>query len=74
MPLNLVNCGICGKATVVDEEQRHICDACREEELQLYRRVRALISENPGAGFTIWDVADKLKEDEGKITHLLDSG
>jgi hypothetical protein len=74
MPLELVKCGICGKAAVVGAGQRHVCDACREEEQELYRRVRSFIREYPEAGNTVQGIAHALKVDEKKITHLVDSG
>jgi hypothetical protein len=74
MQLDLVECGMCGKAAVVAEGRRSICDACREQEQELYSKVKDLIRENPGAGFTIRDMADILKVDERKIHHLVNSG
>ena len=74
VPLNLVECGMCGKAAVVDEGHRHICDVCRGEEHELYSKIRTLIHENLGTRFTINDVADILKADEKKIYHLVESG
>jgi hypothetical protein len=74
MPLELVKCGMCGKAIVVGAGQRHVCEVCRDEEQRLYRRVRMLVRENSEKRFTIQDVAEMLEEDEKKITHLVDSG
>jgi hypothetical protein len=72
--LDLVKCGMCGKATVVGAGQRHVCESCREEEQKLYTRVRALIREYDRSELTVQDVAAILKIDEKKITHLVDSG
>jgi hypothetical protein len=72
--LNLVKCGMCGKATVVQAGHRSVCEACRVEEQKLYARVRTLLREYDGSKLTIQDVAEMLKEDEKKITHLVDSG
>jgi len=72
--LELIKCGMCGKAAVVPTGHRHVCEACREEEQKLYARVRSLVREYEGASLTIPDVADMLKVDEKKITHLVDSG
>ena len=74
MSLDLVKCGMCGKAAVVAAGHRSICDACRIEEQELYRRVRILIHENLDTRYTINDVADILKLDEKKIHHLVESG
>ena len=74
MSLELVKCGMCGKATVVGEGHKHVCDACRDDEHKLYSRVRALIREYNGSRLTIQDVAEILKVDEKKISHLVDSG
>jgi hypothetical protein len=65
---------MCGKATVVRKGARPICDACRDEEKNLYVRVRSLLRQYHGTPLTIQDVADMLKVDEKKITHLVDSG
>jgi hypothetical protein len=72
--LDLVKCGMCGKATVVGMGQRHVCTSCREEEQKLYARVRTLLREYMGVSLTIQDVASMLKVEEKKITHLVDSG
>ena len=72
--LDLVKCGICGKATVVGMGQRHVCAVCRDEERRLYARVRTLLREQVGVSLTIQDVAAMLKVEEKKITHLVDSG
>ena len=74
MSLDLVKCGMCGKATVVAVGHRHLCDECRDQELKLYRKVRSLVLGDPAAGFTIQEVAGILMEDEKKIHHLVDSG
>ena len=65
---------MCGKATVVNKGSRLVCDACRDEERELYVRVRTLLRQYHGTSLTIKDVADMLKTDEKKITHLVNSG
>jgi hypothetical protein len=65
---------MCGKATVVEAGVRHLCETCREEELRLYARVRSLLREYDGIKLTIQDAAEMLKEDEKKISHLVNSG
>ena len=72
--LDLVKCGMCGKAAVVAAGHRHVCEVCREEEHKLYSRVRALVHESPDVGYTIWEVSEILSVDESKIHHLVDSG
>ena len=72
--LELVKCGMCGKATVVEQGERHVCPVCLEEEHQLYASVRTLLRDYEGNGLTIKDVAEMLEIDERKITHLVDSG
>ena len=72
--LDLVKCGMCGKATVVAAGQRCVCEVCREEEHKLYTRVRTLIVENPDVGYTIQEVVGMLNVNERKIHHLVDSG
>jgi hypothetical protein len=72
--LDLVKCGMCGKAVVVGAGRRHVCEACREEEQKLYARVRTLIRESERSDLTVQDVAAILKVDEKKVTHLVDSG
>ena len=74
MLLDLIKCGMCGEAAVVSKGHRHICDACRGPEHELYSKVRTLIHENLDARYTIRDVADILSVDENKIKHLVDSG
>ena len=74
MSLDLVKCGMCGKAAVVGEGRRHVCDSCRAEELNLYSKVRTFVQGNPDTEFTIKNVADILKVDERKIHHLVESG
>ena len=74
MSLDLVKCGMCGKAVVVANGQRHICEVCRDEEQQLYTRIRLILREYPGARYTIKEIADMIKVDERKIHHLVDNG
>ena len=74
MSLDLVKCGMCGNAVVIDEGRRHICDMCRGEEHGLYSKIRTLIHENLDTRFTIKDIADILHVDEKKIQHLVESG
>jgi predicted RNA-binding Zn-ribbon protein involved in translation (DUF1610 family) len=74
MPLDLVKCGICGKAVVIERGAEQICPNCRNDEKRLYRAVRALLTEYPDRRFTIQDVASELKVDDKKITHLVESG
>jgi hypothetical protein len=72
--LDLVKCGMCGRATVIGMGQRHVCAACREAEQKLYARVRTLLREQMETSLTIQDVASMLNVEEKKITHLVDSG
>jgi hypothetical protein len=65
---------MCGKATVVPSGGREICAACREEEQQLYISARTLIRERVHGSLTIQDVAEILRVDERKISHLVKSG
>ena len=72
--MDLVKCGMCDEAVVIAKGQRHLCDACREVEHELYTRVRTLIRENIYTRYTIRDAADVLNVDERRIKHLVDSG
>jgi hypothetical protein len=72
--LDLVKCGMCGKATVVASGSRAVCDACRDEERKLYARVRALLREYGDTRLTIQRIADMLGTDEKKISHLVNCG
>ena len=74
MILDLVKCGMCGAAVVINEGRRHVCDICRIPEHELYTRIRTLILENPRTAYTIRDAADILEVDESKIQHLVRSG
>ena len=74
MSLELVKCGMCGKATVIERGERHICPLCLDEEHRLYSRVRTLLRDYEGSGLSIKDVSDMLEVDEHKVTHLVDSG
>jgi hypothetical protein len=74
MPLDLVKCGICGKAVVIERGTKQICPSCRDEEHGLYRKVRSLITECANRRYTISEVASELNVEEKKITHLVDSG
>jgi hypothetical protein len=74
MPLDLVECGICGKAVVIERGAKNICPRCRDDEQRLYRNVRTLLTEYPDRRFTIQDVAAELKIDDKKITHLVENG
>jgi membrane protease subunit (stomatin/prohibitin family) len=72
--LELVKCGMCEKATVVERGGRHVCPECLKEERRLYSIVRKLARDHEGSGLTVRDVAEMLGVDERKITHLVDSG
>jgi hypothetical protein len=72
--LDLIKCEMCGKAAVVEQGGRRVCSACFEDERKLYAKVRALLLEYEGSSLTIQDVAETLKEDEKKISYLVDSG
>jgi hypothetical protein len=74
VPLELVKCGICGKAAVIERGGRHVCPACLDEEHRLYTSVRTLLRDYEESLLTIKDVAEMLEVDERKITHLVDSG
>ena len=74
MSFDIEKCGMCGKAFIGVKGCRKVCENCREEEQQLYKRVRALIQNNPEEQLTIQDVSEKLKVEGRKITHLVDSG
>lgn len=74
MSLDLVKCGMCGKAIVVGKGRRHVCDACREEEQALYLRVRRFLRDYSYDGLTISEVSSMMNLDERKITHLVDGG
>lgn len=74
MSFDIEKCGMCGKAFIGLKGGRKVCENCRDEEQQLYKKVRTLIRGNPDVPLTIQDVAEKLKVDERKITHLVDSG
>ncbi|MDR0654171.1 MAG: hypothetical protein LBG12_12820 [Synergistaceae bacterium] len=74
VPLELVKCGMCGKATVVERGERHVCPMCLDEEHKLYVSVRTLVRDYEGGGLSIKDVAEMLEVDENKITHLVDNG
>ncbi|MDR3164639.1 MAG: hypothetical protein LBU13_03590 [Synergistaceae bacterium] len=74
VPLELVKCGMCGKAIVVEQGERHICSMCVDEEHRLYTSVRALLRDYERSGLSIRDVAEILKVDEYKVTHLVESG
>ncbi|MDR1916708.1 MAG: hypothetical protein LBQ58_09070 [Synergistaceae bacterium] len=74
MPLDLVKCGMCDKAVVIERGTKPVCQDCRQEEQELYRRVRALLTDYGDRRFTIQDVAGALGVEEKKITYLVDNG
>ena len=74
MSLDLVKCGMCGKATVISEGHRHVCEECRDPEHKLYARVRMILGEYPDSGFTVQNIAEMVKAEESQIRHLVDSG
>ena len=73
MALDLVKCKMCGKATVIALGTRPVCDSCRQEEQELYVRVRSVLRDHEKK-LTIQDVSEILEVDEKKIMHLVDSG
>jgi hypothetical protein len=74
LSFDLVKCGMCGKAVVVQAGLRSVCDACRKEEQKLYMRVRSLLTDNERGALTVQDVAELLEVDEKQIVHLVESG
>jgi hypothetical protein len=69
-----MKCGMCGNAMVAEAGARPVCDSCKEEERNLYGRVRSLLRDYEGSSLTIQDVSEMMKVDEKKIAHLVDSG
>ncbi len=65
---------MCGKAFIGVAGLRNVCDNCRDEEQDLYKRLRNLIRDNPSRQLTIEDAVCLLNVDEHKIHHLVDSG
>jgi len=71
---DLVKCGMCGKAAVIVEGHRHVCEGCRDGERVLYDLVKTFIIENPSSNHTMQKIAASLKVKESQVKHLIDSG
>jgi hypothetical protein len=65
---------MCGKAFIGVFGMRSICENCRDEEQDVYKRLRHIIRDNPGKKLTVADAVSILNVDEHKIHHLVDSG
>lgn len=71
--LNIRKCGLCGKAFVASGGQG-VCPECRDEEQDLYNRVRSLIRDYPDRSLHIDEAADILRVPEHKILYLVSRG
>ncbi len=74
MKFDIAKCGMCGKAFIGVAGLRNVCDNCRDEEQELYKKLRNLIRDNPGRQLTIEDAVSLLSVEARKIHHLVDSG
>lgn len=72
--LDLNICGLCGKAFVGKSGSRDVCDRCKEEEAEIYTKVRDLVRDNPDRSFNVDEAARVLHIPERKIQHLVNKG
>jgi hypothetical protein len=74
LKFDIAKCGMCGKAFIGVSGMRNVCDNCRDEEQELYEKLRAIIRYSPDRQLTIADAASILHVEERKIHHLVDNG
>lgn len=72
--LEINKCGMCGKAFVGREGYRGVCEDCREEEQDLYDRLRSLLRDNDERRFSVEEAARILRTDEHKVRYLVKKG